>query len=182
MKVLLINGSPHKKGCTFVALNEISKILNNYNIKSEIIHIGKKSIHPCTACMKCKKTGKCKYGGIPNKILNKIKKNDAVILGSPVCYGGPTGALCVILDRVCFSVIPKDLNGKIGMNIIVTHYKDIGSSLNRLNQYFLSTNLKLIETSKENIFNVHKVKDIKVDKNLNQLNEIAQVLVDSFNV
>ena len=44
MKVLLINGSPHKNGCTFTALNEVAGSLNKNGIESEIIHIGTKAI------------------------------------------------------------------------------------------------------------------------------------------
>ena len=180
MNVLLINGSPHKKGCTYAALNEVSKVLKEYKINSEILDIGKKSIHPCTACMKCKKTGKCKYGGLPNKILKKMIKFDAVVLGSPVCYGGPTGALCANLDRVCFSITPKELKGKLGASIVVTHYKDGGATLDRLNQYFLSTKMELVETSKDNVLICHKVKDFKKnEEGLKNLKILAESIAEN---
>ena len=54
MKVLLINTSPHKKGCTFTALSIIAKELEQNNIETEIVHIGNKDIRGCIACDKCK--------------------------------------------------------------------------------------------------------------------------------
>ena len=47
LKVLLINGSPNKSGCTVTALSEVAKTLNEENIESEIFHIGTKPIAGC---------------------------------------------------------------------------------------------------------------------------------------
>lgn len=58
MKVLLVNGSP-QNGCTYTALEEISKTLKEEGIDSEIYQIGTKPISGCTACRSCMKIGKC---------------------------------------------------------------------------------------------------------------------------
>lgn len=50
MKVMLLNGSPNEKGCTYTALREVEKILNKYEIETEIIYLGKKPIAGCIAC------------------------------------------------------------------------------------------------------------------------------------
>lgn len=55
MKAILINGSPHKNGCTFTALNEVAKTLEKNGIDAEIIHIGQENIRGCIACGTCKK-------------------------------------------------------------------------------------------------------------------------------
>ena len=54
MKVLLVNGSPHKNGCTNVALEEIAKTLKEEGIESEIYHIGNKPISGCMGCYSCR--------------------------------------------------------------------------------------------------------------------------------
>ncbi len=62
MKVLLINGSPHEKGCTFTALSEIKKTLENNNIEAEIFHIGTSPVRGCIGCGGCgKNDGKCVF-------------------------------------------------------------------------------------------------------------------------
>ena len=38
MKVLLINGSPNAKGCTYTALTEVASTLEAEGIKTELIH------------------------------------------------------------------------------------------------------------------------------------------------
>lgn len=59
MKVLMINGSPYKDGCTFTALNEVGQVLAKHGIESEILYLGLKPVAGCIACMKCFKTGHC---------------------------------------------------------------------------------------------------------------------------
>ena len=53
MKVLLINGSPHRKGNTFAALTEMAKTLEQQGIEAEIVQIGVKPIRGCIACGQC---------------------------------------------------------------------------------------------------------------------------------
>ena len=53
MNVLLINGSPHKNGCTHTALAEVAGQLNRQGIDACIFHIGAKPIRGCIACGKC---------------------------------------------------------------------------------------------------------------------------------
>lgn len=72
MKVLLVNGSPHKEGCTFTALGEIAETLKKQNIESEIFHIGT-SVPGCTACMGCKKTGRCVFDDGVNEISARLE-------------------------------------------------------------------------------------------------------------
>ena len=98
MKVLLINGSPHKEGCTFTALTEIKNQLEKEGVDSEIFWIGNKPVRGCIACLKCgHNNGKCAFDDDPaNEIIDKLIESDGVIVGSPVYYAGPNGALCAI--------------------------------------------------------------------------------------
>ena len=101
MKVLLINGSPHKEGCTFTALSEIKDQLEKEGIDSEIFWIGNKPVRGCIACGKCGTLEKCAFDDdVANEIVEKMLESDGLIIGSPVYYAGPNGALCAILDRV----------------------------------------------------------------------------------
>ena len=86
MKVLLINGSPHKEGCTFTALTEIKNQLEKEGVDSEIFWIGNKPVRGCIACLKCgHNNGKCAFDDDPaNEIIDKLIESDGVIVGSPV--------------------------------------------------------------------------------------------------
>ena len=73
MKVLLVNGSPHKDGCTNVALQEIAKTLTEEGIEAEIFHIGVKPISGCLGCRACVKLGRCCIDDIVNEFVEKAK-------------------------------------------------------------------------------------------------------------
>jgi len=105
MKVIAINGSPHKEGNTFHALNMVGDELKAARIGFEIIHIGHKPIHGCTACNKCaeNKDEKCtQKTDIVNECIQRMKEADGILLGSPVYYSGIAGTMKCFLDRVFY--------------------------------------------------------------------------------
>lgn len=106
MKVLLINGSARRKGNTFVALNEIATQLQKHSIESEIAQIGAKPVRGCIACGQCitKQLGRCTFDDdVCNEIAAKMADCDAVVIGSPVYYGQPTGQVLALQQRMLFS-------------------------------------------------------------------------------
>jgi len=140
MKVLLVNGSPHKEGCTFTALSEIAKTLKEEGIESEIYWIGKKAIAGCIGCRKCFEKGKCVFDDGVNEIGARIDEFDGFVFGAPVYYSGPDGQLCAFMDRLFYSNAPK-FKGKIGAAIVNARRSGTTASFERLNQYFLITNM-----------------------------------------
>ena len=116
MKILLLNGSPNTKGCTYTALSEVAKTINEGGIETEIIHVGHKDIRGCIACGKCQELGHCVFDDLVNEIAPKLEAADGLVVGSPVYYAGPNGTLTNLLDRlfwrcllsaVCFLVVFK---------------------------------------------------------------------------
>lgn len=91
MKVLLVNGSPHKEGCTYTALCEVADTLNMAGIETEIFWIGNKPIGGCIACKACVKTGKCVFDDVVNRFREKAYEADGFVFGSPVHYAGASG-------------------------------------------------------------------------------------------
>jgi len=106
MHVLLVNGSPHEKGCTYTALCEIAQTLQKEGISTEILHIGTEPIRGCTACRHCKQSGsgRCAYDqDIVNVILEKAEAADGFVFGSPVYYASANGAMICAMDRMFFA-------------------------------------------------------------------------------
>ena len=105
MKALIINGSPRQKGNTSIALAEIAKQLEKLGIESEIVWIGNKPIRGCIACNTCKdKPGACVFDDdVCNGISAKMNSSDALIVGSPVYWGQPNGAVLSIIQRAFYS-------------------------------------------------------------------------------
>ena len=105
MRVLIINGSPRQKGNTSIALTEIAKQLEKLGIESEIVWIGNKPVRGCIACNTCKdKPGACVFDDdVCNGISAKMNSSDALIVGSPVYWGQPNGAVLSIIQRAFYS-------------------------------------------------------------------------------
>lgn len=103
MKVMLVNGSPHKNGCTYTALCEVEKTLKEEGIDTEIFWVGAKPIGGCMGCGSCGKLGKCIFDDVVNEFVEKAKEADGFIFGSPVHYAAASGALTSFMDRAFYS-------------------------------------------------------------------------------
>lgn len=103
MKVLLINGSPHKEGCTYVALKEVAGALEKEGIETEIVWIENKPVGGCIACGTCRNTGKCVFDDVVNRIREKCETADAFVFGSPVHYAAMSGNMKGFMDRLFYS-------------------------------------------------------------------------------
>lgn len=103
MKVLLVNGGPHEKGCTHGALEEIARTLKGEGIDSEIFWLGSEAIAGCRACFACAKLGRCVIDDRVNEFLSKAGEADGFVFGSPVHWGGATGALTSFMDRLFYA-------------------------------------------------------------------------------
>ena len=93
MKVLLINGSPHAKGNTYIALHEMEQIFTAEGVETEMIHIGNKDIRGCVACGSCAKNGKCVFEDLVNETAPKFEACDGLVVGSPVYYASANATL-----------------------------------------------------------------------------------------
>ncbi len=140
MKVLLINGSPHENGCTFTSLSEVAKTLNENGIETEIHWIGKGDIPGCRACGFCKSKGFCTIDDDVRKITDRIGEFDGFVFGAPVYYSGPAGQICSWMDRFFYSG-GKKLAGKIGASVVNARRGGNTASFERLNQYYLISNM-----------------------------------------
>ena len=106
MKVLLINGSPHRRGNTFTALSEVAKTLEQQGIEAEIVQLGVKPVRGCIACGQCKAAGlgRCVFDDdICNRIIEKLADTDGIIIGSPVYYGQPNGSVLSLMQRMFYA-------------------------------------------------------------------------------
>ena len=164
MKVLLINGSPHKEGCTFTALTEIKNQLEKEGIDSEIFWIGNKQVRGCIACLKCgHNSGKCAFDDDPaNEIIDKLIESDAVIVGSPVYYAGPNGALCAILDRV-FYASGANFAFKPAASVFSCRRGGATASFDRLNKYFTISNMPIVSSQYWNMVHGNTPEEVKQD-------------------
>ena len=90
MKVILVNGSPNQRGCTYTALCEVAKALNAAGIDTEFFWIGKKAVQGCVACFGCAKKGRCVFDDKVNEFVELARSADGFVFGSPVYFSGMT--------------------------------------------------------------------------------------------
>jgi len=143
MKVLLINGSPNARGCTYTALSEIVKTLDKHAIDSEIYHIGTKPIAGCIACGKCKSGAPCIFDDGLNEIAARLDEFDALIVGAPIYYAGPSGQSTAFLDRLFYSTAGK-LTGKPGAAIVSCRRGGASAGFDRLLKYFSINSMPIV--------------------------------------
>jgi len=147
MKVLLVNGSPNEKGCTYTALSEAAKPLNEAGIATDFFHIGKKPISGCIGCYKCVEAKKCVLGGIVNEFTELAAGYDGFIFGSPVYYGGMNGTLRAFMDRAFFSVNERDphpFSFKPAAAVVSARRAGTTCALDQINKYFLIKQMPVI--------------------------------------
>ena len=168
MKVLLVNGGPHKDGCVYTALGEVSKELNNENIETEIFWIGVKPISGCIACKNCAKTGKCVFDDVVNEFVEKAKDVDGFIFGSPVHYAGATGAITSFMDRVFYSA---SNGGKIdrflykpAATVISARRGGTTATYDQLNKYFGITQMPIISSRYWNMVHGRTPDEVRKDE------------------
>lgn len=102
MKVIGINGSPHREGNTAIIIREVFHVLEAHGIETEFIQLGGSGIRPCLGCFQCceLKNGECIIKtDICNEILEKMKAAEGIILGSPVYTSDVTPEVAALIDR-----------------------------------------------------------------------------------
>ncbi|WP_296875135.1 flavodoxin family protein [Thomasclavelia sp.] len=136
MKVLIINGSPHGKGNTRIALDEMVKIFDQNEIESEIIHLGHKDIRGCLGCMSCKNGyGKCVINDVVNEMTEKFANCDGLVVGTPVYFGSANATLIAFLTRLFYST-PVDKTMKVGASVVVARRGGISATYDEINKFF----------------------------------------------
>ena len=156
MKALLINGSPRHNGNTSAVLNELAATLAQHDIDTVTVNIGQQPVQGCVACAMCGRVGRCTFhDDLYYRILRAVKDGiDALVIASPVYYGGPNGSLCALLDRVFYSLAYL-LRHKPAASIAVCRRAGATATLARLNNYFQSASMPIASSRQFSVIHAH---------------------------
>lgn len=135
MKVLMVNGSPHAKGNTALALEEMRKVFEKEGVETTLLQIGHKAIRGCVACASCKQKGKCVFDDEVNEAAPLFEAADGLVVGSPVYYASANATLVAFLDRLFFST-GFDKTMKVGASVVVSRRGGCSATFDELNKYF----------------------------------------------
>ncbi len=146
MKVLMLNGSPHEFGCTYTALSETAKALNEYGIETEIVWLGKEPIEGCRGCSACRKLWKCVVDDKVNEFMEKAEQADGFVFGSPVHYASAGGAIVSFMDRLFYSSNRK-LAYKPAACVVSCRRGGATATFDVLNKYFTINHMPVVSSN-----------------------------------
>ncbi len=164
MKVLLVNGSPKKNGCTYTALAEVAGELNKQGIETEIFHIGTEAVKGCSGCGYCSKTGKhqCVYtDDTLNEAILKAKDADGFIFGTPVHYASASGAITSFMDRLFMA--GYSFANKPAAAVASCRRGGATATLDQLNRYFTYSNMPVVPSQYWNMVHGNTPDEVKQD-------------------
>lgn len=156
MKVLMINGSPRENGNTTIALQEMEKVFQKYEVEVETVQVGQKPIRGCIACNYCYKNGKCAINDVVNELAKKFEESDALVIASPVYYASANGTLISLLDRLFYST-NFDKRMKVGASVAVARRGGCSSTFDELNKYFTISGMPVASSQYWNSVHGRKV-------------------------
>ena len=168
MKVVLVNGSPHEKGCTYTALKEVARTLEEEGIDAEIYWIGNKPISGCIGCKYCRKAGRCVVEDGVNSFRAIAKDADGFIFGTPVHFAAASGAITSFMDRLFYSDIYDNDNQTFYMKpaaaVISARRAGTTATFDQINKYFTYREMPIVSSRYWNMVHGAQPEDVLKDE------------------
>ena len=162
MKVLILNGSPHAKGCTARALQEMAEVFAAEGIETETVLVGNKDVRGCISCGLCHKAGKCAFDDLVNELAPKFEAADGLVVGSPVYYAHANGTLVALLDRLFYST-PFSKHMKVGAAVASSRRAGSTGAFDELNKYFTISGMPVASSTYWNEVHGFRAADVEKD-------------------
>lgn len=166
MKVLLVNGSPHEKGCTYTALMEVAGVLENEGIGAEVFWIGNKPLSGCIDCRTCMERKKCIFDDKVNEVLAVAQSVDGFIFGTPVHYAAASGAMTSFMDRLFFADLLSGRQSfalKPAAAVVSARRAGTTATFDQLNKYFTISQMPIISSRYWNMVHGATPEDVQKD-------------------
>lgn len=156
MKVVGVNGSARKDGNTALLLQRVFEPLRAAGIECELVQLGGKRVHGCTACYKCgeQKVGNCV--GVrddANEVIAKMVEADGIVLGSPTYYADISAEMKALIDRAGMSSMQSGgvLKRKVGAAVVAVRRGGAIHAFDSMNHLFFITQMIVPGSSYWNI-------------------------------
>lgn len=182
MKVVAFNGSPRKDGNTELLLRKVLEPIEEAGIETELVQVGGKQFSGCKACYACfqKKTKRCANDEDElNQWIEKILEADAIVVGSPTYFAGPSAETTAFLDRVGLVACANDamLSGKIGAAVVAVRRGGAGSVQDAINHMFLMTRMIVPGSTYWNMgFGLEKGEAANDQEGLNNMRDLGETI------
>lgn len=150
-KVLVVNGSPNKKGSTAKALATAARSLEEAGIEVEWLQLGNKPVRGCIGCNGCAKNGgRCVFtDDLANELIEAIIDADGVLVGTPTYFAGANGALLALLDRAFYAanVHGRQFVGKPAAAVATEWRAGAVCACDEINRYFLHAGMPVVASN-----------------------------------
>ncbi len=164
MKVLMLNGSSRKNGCTYTALCEVAEALNKEGVETEIVQMGAGPVRDCSSCGGCKGKGKCVFcGDVVNEFIEKAKTADGFVFGTPVYYAHPSGQILAVLDRI-FYAGGEYFAHKPGAAVVSARRAGTTASYDVLSKYFSINQMPQVCSTYWNMVHGNNPEEVRRDE------------------
>jgi multimeric flavodoxin WrbA len=163
MYVLLVNASPHQKGCTYTALCEVEKTLREEGVDTELVWAGNNVQGGCMACMSCRKTGKCVKDDMVNQLIPLFERADDIVIGSPVHFASAAGTAVCVMDRL-FYASRADRRMKVGACVVSCRRGGASATFDELNKHFTISNMPVASSQYWNSVHGYTPDDVRKDE------------------
>ena len=161
-RVLLLNGSAHRHGCTATALEEMIRVFEAEGVETELVQVGTAALRGCISCNKCSELGRCVFDDLVNEVAPKFEKADGLVVGSPVYYASPNGNLIAFMDRLFYSTsFSKHM--KVGASVVSCRRGGNTASFDVLNKYFTISGMPVASSTYWNQVHGFTAEDVKKD-------------------
>lgn len=162
MKVLLINGSPNARGCTYTALSEVASTLEKEGVETEILHVGQKDIRGCIGCRKCRQTGKCVFDDIVNETAQKFEAADGIVIGSPVYFASANSTVISFITRLFYST-QFDKSMKVGAAVVSCRRGGASATFDEINKFFTISGMPVASSRYWNSVHGNTAEEVRQD-------------------
>lgn len=147
--VLLVNGSPHRDGNTKSALKIVEAELHEFDIDTSWFQLDTKPVRGCIGCGRCSIRHRCNFKDDQcNELIDMMLEADALVIGTPVYFAGPNGALCALLDRAFYATANYGqlLAGKPAAAVATCWRAGATPSIDRINKYFTFSQMPIVSS------------------------------------
>ena len=162
MKVLILNGSPRKDGCTARALREVADTLHQEGVETETIQVDGRDVRGCLACGACKTTGRCVMDDLVNEVAPKLAEADGLLVGTPVYYAGANGTIKALLDRLFYST-HFDKTMKVGAAVVSSRRAGGTTAFDEINKFFTISGMPIVSSNYWNEVHGYTAADVEKD-------------------
>lgn len=163
MKVILVNGSPDRHGCTTTALAEVAAALEREGIETEMFHIGGKPISGCLGCGRCRESGRCFIDDCVNDFIDRAASADGFVFGSPVYFASANGAMTAFMDRVFYAAPREMFFMKPAAAVASARRAGTTVTLDQLNKYFMITQMPIVSSQYWNMVHGNTPDEVRQD-------------------